>query len=130
MKQWIEYLYSAYPATAKKLTPTTEALLEHQFADVDDRAMGRVVRVAVQRSKWFPTVAELRDIRDEIADTAEQQEAVEWAVETRNEKRRREISTWRECSDGCGERVPPHMTYCPFCAELAKMLGEMAGAAV
>lgn len=126
MKKWIEYLYSAYPATAKKLTPTTEVLLENQFAAVDDPTMGRVVRVAVQRSKWFPTVAEMREILEEIGDAADQQEAVEWAVETRLEKRRREIGTWRDCPGGCGERVPPGATICPFCADLAEMLGEMA----
>lgn len=128
MKTWIEYLYSAYPATAKKLTPTTEALLEHQFADVDDQAMGRVVRLAVKRSKWFPTVKELREIHDEIADTADTQEAVEWAVTTRLEKLRLELSTWRDCPGDCGERVPPGVALCPFCADLADMISMLAAA--
>lgn len=127
MAAWVDYLLAAYPAT--KATSGTVVVLERQFAGVDEREMLRVAEEAVRRYRFMPSVNELRAVRAKLAESEEEQEAAGWAKLTRMEKLRREIDSWRECPGGCGERVPPGVTLCPFCADLCEMIA-MAGAEV
>ncbi len=119
MTTWFEYLKAAHPAAAGKLTTDTVAVYETQFADVAPARMMRVAAEAVRRSKWFPSVNELRAIVAEFEEAADLAEARAWRAAAEREKQRRERAGWPVC-DTCGEHTPS-VEDCPFCADMAEM---------
>jgi len=57
-------LIAAYPRQA--VTPETVALYRSMLSDIDPAHLTTAIRDIIHRSKWFPSVAEIRDTVDDL----------------------------------------------------------------
>lgn len=72
---WVDMLVHAYPNA--NVTAATLALLAAMFADTDAAVMRAAALAHIEGSRWFPTVAELREaavVARRRLDEAEQQQ--------------------------------------------------------
>jgi hypothetical protein len=111
---------ASYPnANLAELTPI---VYKREFAAVDEAEVMQAAELLVKRSKWFPTIAELRTALQELQKAAADDEwLIAWdTMEVL--KYKRAAATWATCPE-CGERTPS-LTDCPFCADIAQIQSE------
>jgi hypothetical protein len=124
MSKWYEYLTAVYPPRGDDTARKSAYLLA--FADEEPAVVLEAAKALSRELKWMPAVSELgamvRRLKAE-AEAAADQTAVDWAHrEIRRRQWQAEYESWPVCVDGCGERLPPGVTVCPFCEDLAGMM--------
>jgi hypothetical protein len=114
--KWFKYLAACYPSA--NLTDLTPIAYKREFAAVDEAEMMQAAELHVKRSKWFPTIAELRQATLEIEKAGiNEQWLIGWdTAEVLRYKRA--AASWPTCPN-CEERTPD-LNNCPFCADMVE----------
>ena len=76
VKRLVAVLKAAYPR--QELPPETVAIYAEMLADLDAETATAAVKRAIQTSRFFPTIAEIRNVAAELREHAEYTSSV-WA---------------------------------------------------
>jgi hypothetical protein len=130
---WFQYLQSAYPRQRFENPGQTAAIINQHFDAIELPESDRmeVSRRITARSEWWPAVAQLREVANEVLYEKPPEKRISGlaAWEKRRPsflKREAELKLEREgwpvCQD-CGEHTP-NLGNCPFCLDIETMVAN------
>lgn len=123
MSKWYEFLTAVYGGKDDSVKRIAYQTL---FADEDPDILLEAVKQLSQEQTFMPRPNEITAVVCKIKAEREEAQDTKWLQWARREKFKSAYLTWRECPDGCGERIPPGHTTCPFCEDMAEMALEVA----